>query len=185
MMTRMAKQTMIACCVTPETKVRVRALAERQGITESILVRQLLDGALKTSGLEESVASSSRERMNRDARLQVRLESTDLHLLKERAMARGMASATYVSLWLRAHLRGAPPLPKAEYIALMQSIEATAALGRNLNQIARTLNQGGRPELPGRHEVLTMIKVAEALRDQFRALLSANQRSWEDGNAES
>jgi hypothetical protein len=31
MIALMAKQTQIACCVTPETKARVRALAEREG----------------------------------------------------------------------------------------------------------------------------------------------------------
>jgi hypothetical protein len=28
-----------------------------------------------------------------------------------------------------------------------------------------------------------MLKITEALRDYFRALLDANQRSWEDGRA--
>lgn len=87
----------------------------------------------------------------------------------------------YASLLLRSHLRGGAPLPKAEYIALMQSIEGLAAVGRNLNQIARALNQGGRPALPGPREVVAMVRVAEALRDHFKALLAANARSWEDG----
>ena len=54
------------------------------------------------------------------------------------------------------------------------------AIGRNLNQIARAINQGGRPPLPGHSEVATMLKVAEVLRDHFKALLIANQRSWTD-----
>jgi hypothetical protein len=36
--------------------------------------------------------------------------------------ARGMASATYVSLLVRSHLHNAAPLPKAEYLALRQLI---------------------------------------------------------------
>ena len=55
-------------------------------------------------------------------------------------------------------------------MALRQAIDQLTALGRNLNQIARVLNQGGRPALPGRQEVAAMLKVAEALRDHFRAL---------------
>ena len=78
----------------------------------------------------------------------------------------------------------AAPLPKAEYVALMQSTEAIAAVGRNLNQIARAMNSGARVELPGRQEVMSMLKIAEALRDHFKALLKANQRSWEDGHGE-
>jgi hypothetical protein len=86
--------------------------------------------------------------------------------------------ATYVALLVRSHLRAAPPLPKIEYLALRQSVLELTNLGRNLNQIARAMNQGGRPALPGRAEVGAMLKVAEGLRDHFRELLKANERSW-------
>jgi Bacterial mobilisation protein (MobC) len=69
----------------------------------------------------------------------------DWRLLRERAKARGMPSATYLSYLARSHLRGACPLPKAEYTLLKQSVEQLAAVGRNLNQIARAMNQGDRP----------------------------------------
>jgi hypothetical protein len=71
-------------------------------------------------------------------------------------------------------------LPKAEYLALKQSVLELTAVGRNLNQIARAMNQGGRPALPGRVEVGAMLKVAEGLRDHFKGLLKANERSWRD-----
>ena len=109
------------------------------------------------------------EKVNRDARLNVRLEPDDWRLLRERARARGMASATYLSYLARSHLRGAPPLPKMEYTLLKQSMEQVAAVGRNLNQIARAMNQGDRSAMPGRNEVLAMLKVADGLRDHIRA----------------
>jgi len=121
-------------------------------------------------------------RLTARGRLYLRMETQDLRL-PARSEARGMAPATYAALALRSHLRGGAPLPKAEYVALRQAIDQLAALGRNLNQIARVLNQGGGPALPGRQEVAAMLKVAETLRDHFRALLDANQRSWEDGRA--
>jgi predicted DNA binding CopG/RHH family protein len=179
----MPEYALIACRVTSETKARVRSLAEREGITESTLVRQLLDIVLRTADFEEPPITPALEKVNRDARLNVRLEPEDWRLLRERAKGRGMASATYVSYLVRAHLRAVAPLPKAEYTALQHSVEALTAVGRNLNQIARALNQGGRPVMPGRTEVMTMIKVAEALRDHFRALLDANTRSWREGHA--
>jgi Bacterial mobilisation protein (MobC) len=179
----MTDHALIACRVNLETKVRVRRLADRQGITESALVKRLLDVVLQTSGLDEEPAVGPADKVNRQGRLYVRMEPQDLRLLKERSKARGMASATYASLLLRSHLRGAAPLPKAEYLALMQSIEGLAAMGRNLNQIARALNRGGRAEPPGRQEVAAMLKIAEALRDHIRALLEANTRSWEEGSA--
>jgi len=137
---------------------------------------------LRSSGLDEP-ALDPPDKVNRQGRLYLRMEAQDLRLLQARSEARGMALATYAALAPRSHLRGGAPLPKAEYVALRQAIDQLTALGRNLAQIGRVLNQGGGPALPGRQEVAAMLKVAAALRDHFRALLDANQRSWEDGRA--
>ena len=179
----MTEFALIACRVTSETKARVRRLAERDGITESALLRQLLDVVLRTAGPDEPPMLQPTDKVNRDARLNVRLEPEDSRLLRERARARRMASATYLSYLARSHLRGANPLPKAEYTLLKQAIEQLASVGRNLNQIARAMNQGGRPTGPGQAELAAMLKVSGALRDHFRALLDANERSWRTGHA--
>jgi hypothetical protein len=65
-----------------------------------------------------------------------------------RAMQRGMRSATYLTILARSHLRGVAPLPKEELLALKRSIAELAAIGRHLNQIARALNQDGRAAGP-------------------------------------
>jgi hypothetical protein len=179
----MTDHALIAARVTLETKERVRRLAQRDGITESTLIKQLLDVVLRSSGLDEPRVAPP-DKLNRQGRLYLRMEAQDLRFLRERSKARGMASATYAALALRSHLRGSAPLPKAEYVAFMQSVEGLAAVGRNLNQIARALNRGGRADLPGRQEVASMLKIVEALRDHFRALLDANARSWEEGSAQ-
>jgi len=69
-------------------------------------------------------------------------------------------------------------VPKAEYVALKQSVAELAAIGRNLNQIARAINHGERAVSPGQAEVRAMLKVAVGLRDHVRGLLTANERSW-------
>jgi predicted DNA binding CopG/RHH family protein len=178
----MSEFALIACRVTSETKARVRRLAERDGITESTLLRQLLDVVLRTAGLDDPPAMTVPDKVNRDARVNVRLEPADWRLLRERARARGMASATYLSYVAHRHLRGTAPLPKAEYNLLKQSVDQLAALGRNLNQISRAMNQGDRPATPGRAEVAAMLKLSESLRDHFKGLLDANDRSWRTGH---
>ena len=92
--------------------------------------------------------------------------------------------ATYVWLLVRSHLRGVTPLPKEELLALRHSIAELKAVGRNLNQIAKALNQDVRAIVPGRHEVNAMLRVAEGLRDHFKALLKANEKHWLQGYAE-
>jgi hypothetical protein len=162
-------------------KTLVRALAEREQITESALVKQLLQVVLRTAALQGFPKLDALDRPNRDSRLYVRLEPEDRQLLAGRATQRGMPSATYVSLLVRAHLRGVAPLPKEELLALRHSITQLKAVGRNLNQMAKSLSQDVRATAPGRQEVNAMIRVAEGLRDHFKALLKANEKSWLQG----
>ena len=126
----MPEFALIACRVTSQTKACVRRLAEREGITESALLRQLLDVALQTAGLDEPPTREPLDKVNRDARVNVRLEPEDWRLLRSRARARGMASATYLSYLARSHLRGAAPLPKMEYRLVTQSMEQVAAVSQ-------------------------------------------------------
>jgi predicted DNA binding CopG/RHH family protein len=179
----MPEFALIACRVTSHTKACVRRLAEREGITESRLLRQLLEVALRTAGLEGPHTRATPDKVNRDARVNVRLEPEDWRLLRERAGARGMASATYLSYLARSHLRGTVPLPNIEYTLLSQCMEQVAAVGRNLNQIARAMNQGDRSAMALRSQVLAMAKGAEGLRVHIRELLDANARSWGEGHA--
>lgn len=177
MIVLMAERAVIACCVTSKTKARVRAIAERKGITESALVRQLLDAVLKISTADG--LPTALKRISRRSRLYLRLAEEDWLLLAERARARSMAPATYVALLTRSHLRRTAPIPKAEFLALRQAVNEMTAVGRNLNQIARAINQGGNVVLPGPAALDAMIQVAGGLRDHFRALLKANELSWE------
>ena len=180
----MAADAFIQCRVTSDTKALLQALAGREQITESALVRQLLETVLRTTTGGVTPGAGPPERVTRDARLSVRLAPDDRALLTERAAARDMAAATYVSVFVRAHLRGLAPLPKAELMAFKRSVAELGAIGRNLNQIARVANQGGRTAAIGRDEVSSMLKVAAGLRDHVKALLRANERSWRSGYAQ-
>jgi hypothetical protein len=164
-------------------KTLVGALAKREQITESALVKQLLQVVLRTAALQGFPKLDELDRPNRDSRLYVRLEPEDRQLLSAKATQRGMPSATYVSLLLRSHLRGVAPLPKEELLALRHSIAELRAVGRNLNQMAKALKQDARTIVPGRQEVNAMLKVAEGLRDHFKALLKANEKCWLEGYA--
>ena len=177
----MAAVAFIQCRVTSETKALIQALAGRERITESALVRQLLETVLRTTTGGVAPVAEPQERIVREARLSVRLAPDDRALLLDRAAARDMAAATYVSVLVRSHLRGLAPLPKPELLALRRSVAELSAIGRNLNQIARVANQGEQTAAIGRDEVTAMLKVAGGLRDHVKALLRANERSWRTG----
>jgi predicted DNA binding CopG/RHH family protein len=168
----------INCRVSSETKAVLRKMAEREGITESALVKQILGSVLRTSALGEVPTSPTEPRGNREARLTVRLSLEDVRLLKERAEGRSLAWGTYAAVALRFHLRQVAPLPKEELLALKRGIAELSAIGRNLNQIARATTSGERVSPPGRQETIAMLKIAEALRDHIKALVKANTAAW-------
>lgn len=58
-------------------KTLLRALAEREQITESALVRQLLEAMLRRSALDGFPKLEVLEKASRDARLSIRLEPDD------------------------------------------------------------------------------------------------------------
>lgn len=111
----------------------------------------------------------------------IRLQPDDQILLRERAAARGMPPATYVSVLTRAHLRSVAPLPREELLALKRTLGELGNIGRNLNQIAHAANQGQLVVGPGRNDLEAMLRICGALRDNLKRLLLANLRSWEQG----
>lgn len=178
----MATDAFIQCRVPPATKLALQIVAKRQQLTESALIRRLLDFATHGGETAGKDTEKSARAVARDARLYVRLRVDDQRLLKERAATRSMAPATYVSVLVRAHLHDLAPLPKDELLALKRSVAELGAIGRNLNQMAKAANAGGR-SVPERDDLRAMLKVCEGLRDHVKALIKANVSSWETGDA--
>jgi len=173
--------------VSPDIKYRVQQAAGQELITESVWLKRLVVHALSNSAQAnaDEVGSPKIGEPSgaRDSRLYVRLRLEDHLLVRERAAARGMAPATFVSVLVRSHLRNLAPLPKEELLALKRSVAELGAIGRNLNQIAKGTNQGGTPSGPEREDLWAILRVAEGLRDHVKGLLKANQTSWHHGHA--
>jgi hypothetical protein len=189
----MAATEILKTRVTPDTKARVSEITKGELLTKAVWLRRLVSRAIQ----EQAVAPTDADRhlvravrsecpvgLGRASRLYVRLRREDRLLLQERAEARGMASATYVSVLVRSHLRALPPLPTHELAALKHAVGELGAVGRNLNQIARAVNQSARIASPGREEFSAILKICEALRDHTKGLIKANTGSWETGYAE-
>jgi hypothetical protein len=170
--------------VTRETKERFGAVARHQGLSDSGLLKRLVEMMLQGAGAANIGPVEVDERGARGSRVTVRIRPDDQLLLRERAIARGMPAATYLSVLTRAHLRGLSPLPKAEWLALEKSVSELSRLARNINQIATAANPGDRIAAPGQDYVQMMLKICTALRDNTKALLEANLKSWQQGYEE-
>jgi hypothetical protein len=170
--------------VSAETKARLRALAEKELLSESALLRRLVELVLLKAGLAPTITQTpTGARARRGARLMIRLRPDDQILLRERAAARGLPAATYVSVLMRAHLRSLAPLPQEELRALKSALAELGSIGRNLNQIARAANQGQLVTSPGRNDLEAMMRVCGTLRDSLKRVLLANLKSWEGGSS--
>jgi hypothetical protein len=183
-MLAMIADQIIAARVPAATKARLKSLAAKRGLSESALLKDLLELTLGGAVMPEPDSAEPVPRAGRRARLYVRLRPDDQLLLRERAGARRMAPATYVSVLVRAHLRQLAPLPEEELRALNRVVGDLGAIGRNLNQMARATHQAAPATETRRIDVMAMIRVCEALRDHVKALLKANAVSWKVGHAE-
>jgi hypothetical protein len=175
------KDHLIAACVQADTKARFRALAAGYGLTESALLKTLIDRAIEARPPAVGEESMAVRDAARGERLYVRLYRDDRQLLAERAAARGMPSATYLAVLARAHLRHLNPLPEIERKLFAQGVATVSAIGRNLNQIARRVNQGEAPNGPSRHDLALFIEVCTLMAENLKSTLKINQASWEAG----
>jgi hypothetical protein len=183
-MSAMVADQFIAARVSSETKDRLKFLAAKRQLSESALLKELLELTLGGPAVPQPDDAEPVAKVARGARLYVRLRQDDQLLLAERATARRMAAATYVSVLVRVHLRHLAPLPHDELRALNRVVAELGAIGRNLHQIARATHRTAPATGPHCGDVLAMLKVCEALRDHVKALLKGNAVSWKVGYAE-
>ena len=179
----MAATELIAARVTSETKARFRALAERQQLTESVLLKRMIDLTIRSVSVDDVEVVKPIDHSACVGRVCIRLRPEDQVMLRERASSRQMAAATYVSVLVRGHLRNVSALPKAELIALKRLVAELGVIGRNLNQIARAANHGAQISGPDKEDLRGMLKVCGGLRDHVKALIRANTESWGSGHA--
>jgi predicted DNA binding CopG/RHH family protein len=173
------RSTHLSTWVPDELKCRFTALAASRGISDSALLKQLVEFAV-ASVKPEFALSARYETEVRGARITIRLLASDRLLLRERAAARGMRVASYVSTLTRAHLRSLSPLPDREIEALQGIGVQLAAMGRNIRTIAlSTPSTGLTPTYTS-----NMLMLCEAARDYIKAILSINIRSWQSGHEE-
>ena len=175
------RSTHLSTWVSVDLRERFSAAAARQGLSESALLKRLVEQMLAGAG--EELTAKHPAPVARDARVTVRLIPDDSLLLRERAAARGMPAASYVSTLVRSHLRSLVPLPDRELEALRSAVTQLAAIGRNLNAMARTALAGGTAAGPTEEHLRLMLRICEGMREHVKGLVHANIVSWEVGHA--
>jgi hypothetical protein len=126
----MAESPCIQCRIDPQIKLRLRAIAVERGLTESAVLKRLVTAAVGMATANDARVLAI-EPIRPRSRVYVRLRPGDHALLRARAARRGLASATYVSMLVRTHLRGVSPLPDRELAELRNAAGAWPSKKRN------------------------------------------------------
>jgi hypothetical protein len=139
--------------VSPEIKLRTKAVADREFISEAAWLKRLVlreiraCDAARDSEVESSRAEGIR-RAGREARgasgdgkpMLVRLRNEDRLLLDARAEARGMRPATYASVLLRSHMRQLTPLPPCAISACSEVVSGERPCGSGYTHLLRQVH---------------------------------------------
>ena len=177
----------IATRVSPDTRVRFAALAARHHLSASSLLAKMVDEVLKTHG-EISLGSGGQrpagESENRPGaadRITLRLRQGDRALAAERARARGMKTASYLTLLIHNHVHDAAVLPPNELDHIKVTGARLAALGRQLRMFGMP-NTQSEPVAPDLGEAIASVRrEVEAAREATAALVRRNLIGWETG----
>lgn len=163
-------------------------MARSHGLTESALLKRLIERAIEPVALPPALALQGVQDAPRNDRLYVRLYADDRQLLAERAAARGMASATYLAVLARAHLRHLSPLPEAEMKKFSECVLVFSAVLRSLQAIANHLRASGsqeKAETPFQRNLETFLKTGKHAFTSLNTVLKENKQSWEVGHEKS
>src|SRR5690349_25075465 len=88
--------------VSPDTKARFAAFARSQGVSESALLKRMVEALIGSERTRDEAVTPPGP-VSSSGRISVRLAVDDLLVLRERSRNRGMPSATYVSYLVRSH----------------------------------------------------------------------------------
>ncbi|KLU20655.1 plasmid stabilization protein [Caballeronia mineralivorans PML1(12)] len=171
------------CIELGEVKPRWDQWCARQGLTPAEGVRQLildavLDDAAQPDAAPESpmpwtVVGEHRKHVA------IRLTSTELTAVKQRAAALGFNANRWIVALIRAHLTGEPQFGEQEMMLLATSNRQLASIGRLLGCIARDgARVAAHTELIDPQQLAAMKKELDAHLRAVAALVRANLDRW-------
>jgi hypothetical protein len=161
------------------TKARFRSIAKARGLSESELLRAaVLTVTGEDTGTKQPIEPDAEKADT--ARMTVRMPRFLMDGTRARAKGKGMAPSRWVAALVQSNLTRQPVTCDEELAGLLASNRELAAIGRNLNQIARALNEAFYETERVKLEKLAELRqVITENRLAIRALVRASQNAWE------
>lgn len=113
-------------------------------------------------------------------RLTVRVPHIIEQAIEERAKRKGMTKARWVSALVQSHLLCDPVMTDAELAVLEANRRELVAIGRNVNQMTKSLHEHAHDTELVRLKLLAELsEVIQRNREAIRALARASHNAWE------
>lgn len=169
--------SIISTRLDADTRDRFRAMAQALGRRESELLRELIQARLETQdSIDENLILT---KVDGNQNVMVRIPKALMAALKGRAKTKGMAHSRWVADLVQSHLLQKPVFTMYESEQLRRATSELGAVGRNLNQIAHSLNIN--PNETDRVKIEMIDKLRLAIKKEMhstRLLINASNRSW-------
>lgn len=140
----MSHRSILSVQLPSDEKTRWKDYCRVRNLTPSAAIRQIVAQLLAKQGPTASGAQSDEMPDHTRARLELRLSDSERDAVREIARAMGESPNRWVASLVRAYITRKPQLGMHELAAIAESNARLLAIGRNLNQIARSLNSGER-----------------------------------------
>jgi predicted DNA binding CopG/RHH family protein len=163
--------------VSEETKADFIKLAENHGLTESELLRLIITTAL--SNQEPQITPKEKEIDIEITELKIRLPKFLIEQAKAKAKTQGMATTRWIKSLVQSNLIQPPVLTDSAIIALKETYRELAAVGNNLNQIARKLNESiFKIEMVKIEKLEEVKKEVKSVRAAIDELIKVSRNGW-------
>lgn len=165
--------------VDDETKIQVEKLSKMLGIKEAELVRFFI-----TEGLAQVTEQKSGRQIPDTVDLtlittSIRLPSYVKDLAVVKSKSKGMRLGRWIASLVQSNVLGEPVVVGEEVSALRESSRYLLAIGRNINQIAKALNETFYETERVKIEMLNDLKKAiENTDDRIDQLIKTSQKAW-------
>jgi hypothetical protein len=150
------------------------------GEKPGMALRHLLEETLKNAAGATAPSTPTplgRPERGQKSRLHLRLTASELALVQELAEREGCSPQTWVVNLVRAMLTRQPQVGMREFELLGESNYQLLAIGRNLNQIAKHLNEG-EPENVTLKEIRELREQIDAHTEVVSQALAASVERW-------
>ena len=165
--------------VDPTIKTRFDRAARARGLSTAALLRMVAVAAIEQDEASPTVVEPD-PKQSVTERMTIRMPRFLMNGAKEHAVSKGMTPSRWISALVQSNILRQPVMDDAELQGLRTSNRELAAIGRNINQIAKALNETFHETERVRLDRLAELsRAVEGNRMAIQSLVRASQNTWE------